>query len=271
MISERSLLVKGTCARVGAVLFLLALPAAPAFANAPLEGPDLQTITVESDADGMVGTRPDRGPFELRLEASSVFPMMVGGGLTLETPGDLRLSLSAGVTPTLYIDAVRAAVGADGLASQSAVESLLAHMEEPFVFRFDYAWKPSWAKGFFISVGYGFIRAAATLPAGEVPEDLWSRIDGMTAESTAFMNVAIHMANAEIGYELDLADHWMMRIAIGGSFTFAARSDMRVSNVNDTAADIDDGSTSADDYIESGLTKYGHTPTVSVSFGYRAF
>ena len=236
--------------------------------------PELQEIPnteLASRAHTSSNSIADPGLYRIRLEAVTVLPYLVAGGLALETPGDIRIGLSAGATPTAFIDLARTAIKADQLVASNLVDIFLSHVHAPAGARLDFAWQPRSLGGFYLGLGYGFMHIAATLPSTQVPREVWEDISGMTTASVTEMSATLHMTHAAIGWEFAFDRHWSLKVAIGGSFTFAVNAAVDAYEIDDDPGDIADGERTAEQHITTNVLRYAHTPTVNLGLSYRAF
>lgn len=225
------------------------------------------------DRDGAEAP-PDPGRvFHLGLEAVNDFPLDVGGQLTFEMPYGLRLSTSFGVLPRAFVDAISSVAVDAGLYDDNAATLVSNALENAFVWRLHAGWRPFPSAGFYLEVGYGMVsvgsRASSadvvaaltgqTLPAG-VPSDL-----GVDLEST------IHMVDIEIGWELVVASHLVLRLALGAALTVGASTQITPDSSVSGYLPVQQYAGEAEATIDDALTSYAFLPTLSIALGYRLF
>lgn len=211
--------------------------------------------------------------FGVNLEAWAALPLGVGGGLTIEGPAGFRAGFGVGATPGAFIDLGIAAVGQPGSYSAQAALTVRDRLETPLFMRVTFAIAPpSWG-GFYLGIGYGFYRGAATVDAGDIDRGLWPAIAGLNAETTASLTVVSHHVTADIGWEFDLGHNFGLRATLGGVFTFAAHSQLRVTgltkvvSVQEQTASIN----AAESAISEAIVDYGKLPSLTIALTYRLF
>ncbi len=250
------------------VVALICLPlVTPAQAASPeVRGRQVKKVPSPS------GTQRDRSPFNVTIEAGAIMPYFVGGGITLEGPGGFLVKTSVGGTPIGLIGLMRSLLGTEDAYDSTLADNLLDRIDTPLVWRVDLAWRPKGAHGFYLGAGYGFMRLGAQVEPSELPAVFGLTIPGLGTNSRASLSTTLHMVNAELGWEISLGSHWVLRLAAGGSFTFDVNADIELHGLSaaiqtQTAPAVSAAETS----IKDTLKRYGRVPTFSVAIGYRAF
>lgn len=243
------------------LLWLTLLPGVASAAPAVTTDRPFTTTSSVRDTPHFVG----------RLEITTILPYLVGGGVSFEAPGDIRFGTTVGVTPGLFIDMAQNAVGAVQYYDQEVAAVVLDRLEDPLLWRIDLGWAPEAAGGFYFTVGYGFGRLSARFDAGDAPPSWRERLSGMTEDSTASVAATLHLVHADVGWELDLGDDWLMKVSVGGSFTFAASSAIHVGESTEDPAEVAEGADEVEAEINDVLVRYGRAPTIGVALVYRLY
>jgi len=219
------------------------------------------------------GTTRQPGVFGMNLEAQAVLPLGLGAAVTFEGPFGFRAGLGVGATPSAFISLGMEATRQPGTYSNAQATTVLDALEDPLYMRISFALCPPDWSGFYFGVGYGFLRAAASLKAGNVPRDMWPSIAGLNENTYAGLAVVSHHVTADIGWEFALTDRWRLRATVGGIFTFAADSTLSVNNLTKVTSEAEQQRqiTEAEDQISAAVVQYGSIPSVTLALSYRIF
>ena len=126
-------------------------------------------------------------------------------------------------------------------------------------------------KGFFANFGYSFVFLAGQFSPNDATAQLRSQFVGVTPYTVANATATIHALTTEIGFEFETAPSWMVRVAIGGLFTFQSTASINVRAVeNPSSEELTSNMAATEDEIRRALRTYGNIPTLSVSVGFRA-
>lgn len=196
------------------------------------------------------------------LMLSTAVPTALGAELRIETPGRLLLSVFAGGNP--YADALGGLVQSygGGTIGQTLVTSI---GQSAGLFRLQAGWRPSPDAGLELLVGYTLMYSTPVITR--------ATLEGLTGQSFAFdgfdsthLTVAIHAVSAELGWRFVIADHFVVRIGIGGTFTVDSSAHLDVPDAMRRATSAV-GDTEA--LIARSITQYGFVPEGRLAVGYR--
>jgi len=214
----------------------------------------------------------DSGPIKVRVEAQTILPYLVGGALGLDAPGGFQVRTSLGSTPDLFVDAIRGVLeGSVPTFDNSLANTLFERTDGPVGWRLEMGWKPDVLRGFFASFGYSFVFMAGRFSPDDATAQLKSQFVGVTPYTVADATATIHALTTEVGFEFETAPSWMVRIALGGLFTFHSSASINVRAVeNPSNEEMRANMTQTEADIQRALRTYGNIPTLSVSVGFKA-
>lgn len=235
---------------------------------------------------------PHDGPSRTRgvhlgVEAMTDFPVAIGGQVTLEVPYGFRITASAGALIRPYIDVINDTVVSVGGYDQRTADVISASLGNSLVWNIHLAWRPFRRAGFYVAGGYRQVTLGGAVNPVEVVEIATGQTLPQEArailESSYQVTSTLHMIDAELGWELVIARHLTLRLALGAALTVRAHTELPQVNVDVPAQyeqyisqDAADGIISearqiAGDYLDSVYESYVFTPTFSVGLGYRFF
>jgi hypothetical protein len=205
----------------------------------------------------------------LGVEASTDFPLLLGGRLSVEGPGRLRLSTSLGYLPPAYPRAVNDVAVRLDLYERGRAELIEDGLNRALVWRTMVGWRPFPAAGFYVDVGYGLVALG-----GEVnSEAVLAELTGITppggvADREYQVRSVLHMGNVELGWRWLLGSRWTARTGLGAAFTLDANS--RVEPLfTPLFPPLTRAFTSlAEGYLDDTYQRFVHVPTLSFSLGY---
>ncbi len=209
--------------------------------------------------------RASDGGYHLLVEATTDFPVLVGGRLELEFPRHWRLGAAIGATPSAYLDATESIVteiaGVDADIS-ALVRSVL---QQGFAVRTFAAWSPRQSRGFYLQFGYTMMQVSGSVASTDV---LTSVIDDPTfdIEGSATLRSTLHGLHGEIGYRF-LIEDFTLRLALGLLGTVASSSDIRIDSPV-FPAQADQLAQESEAELDAVIRQYAFTPTLSLGLGY---
>lgn len=209
-------------------------------------------------------TAPVRLPSEWAVDVmlATAVPSVVGANVRIETPGRFLIDVMAGGNP--YADGLGGLVesyggGADGHALVSAIGGSAG------LLRLQLGIRPSPDAGLELLAGYSLMYSSPTVTR--------STLEAVTGQSFAYsgfdstqLQVAIHGVSAELGWRFVIADHLVLRIGVGGTFTVASSAHLAVP---DAMREASSAVADAESQISSAITRYGFVPEARVALGYR--
>jgi hypothetical protein len=207
---------------------------------------------------------PVRAPNEWAVDVmlATAIPTALGGEVRVETPGRFLLSVMVGGNP--YGDALGGLVesyggGTAGHALVSAIGNSAG------VFRLQAGWRPTADAGLELLAGYTLIYSSPMVTRGT--------LETVTGQSFAYagfdatqLQVAIHGISAELGWRFVIAEHLVLRIGIGGTFTVGSSAHL---NVPDAMREASSAVETAEHEIASAISQYGFVPEARVALGWR--
>jgi hypothetical protein len=193
---------------------------------------------------------------------ATAFPTVLGGNVRVETPGRLLIDVLAGGNP--YGDSLGGLVEAyGGGASGHALVTGIA--SNAGILRLQAGWRPSPDAGLEILAGYSLMYSS--------PHVTRATLEAVTGQSFAYssfdstdLHVTIHGISAELGWRFVIADHVVLRIGAGGTFTVASSAHLDVPDEMRMASPAV-GNVESD--IAGAITRYGFVPEARVAVGYR--
>ena len=236
-----------------------------------LGGGDARAAAPEPDEEE-AEEEPKR--WHLDVQAQTNFPVDIGGRLSLEMPGRLRLATSVGALPGSYVDVMNDVAVATGAYTKTTAKVLRGALQRSLVWRLHAGWRPFPRRGLYLEAGYGLAALGGGLTSGDVLALITNNGSIANDGGTAFdVSAMLHMIDAEVGWQWQvLDDHLVLRAAIGYAGTLAAQARIEPTfNPGPLAPIVNHWTRRAEDELESIATRYIHTPVVTLGVGYRFF
>jgi hypothetical protein len=207
---------------------------------------------------------PVHAPSEWAVDVmvGTAVPTVLGGEVRIETPGRFLLDVLVGGNP--YAQSLGDLVQAYG-GSADMRSFVTGIAGSAGMMRLQVGMRPSPDAGLEILAGYSLLYSSPTVTR--------PTLEAVTGQSFAYsgfestqLQVMIHAASAELGWRFVIADHLVLRIGIGGTFTFATSAHLDVSQaMRDAAPAIAD----VEHEIASSIARYGFMPEARIAIGYR--
>jgi len=209
------------------------------------------------------------------LGAGTDFPVAIGVHAHVEAPMRLRLSTSLGLLPVPYVGAINAFVVAVGGYDDNTADLVRSALKSSLIWRTHAGYRPFSRLGLYFEGGYGLVALGGSATGPELVEGLTGRTipanatRGGTARSYDVASV-LHMLDVEVGYEVTLAPHVQLRLALGGAFTIASATNIEP-RFTPTAVGqraVDELTAYGERYLDDTFTSYVFTPVVSTGLAY---
>jgi len=203
-------------------------------------------------------------------EVGSDVPLDLGVAVRAESPERLRGGLTLGYLPGGYVALINDTVGSLGGYDASTAEVIEKALERSLVVRLHGGWRPWAGRGFYFGGGASLIALGGAATGQEILSAASGQpVEAPRAASTDYdLSTHVLLADVEVGWDFELAPHWTLRAALGGSFTLDAGSEitLRDGSPNRLQAAFSDA---AEVWLEETLETYVHTPLVTLAGGYR--
>ena len=241
-----------------------------------------QTTVESEDGSGAYATSPkdaEQTPWSVRLEGITDAPLQIGAGLLIEAPARLRLRSSVGVMSGTYIRWSNALIDAiEEDYPEQAAELISNSLENSLVWRTQLGLRPFAHTGLYVHGGYTYVRLGGAVTGAELLEAALA-IDveeGDTSQMRVADEVeidsALHMIDAELGWEWWPATRLSIRLGVGLSYTFSSSSEVTARFDADRDVDPDrvaELERAGEDYLNLVYQNYLHPPTVTLALGWR--
>jgi len=207
---------------------------------------------------------PVRAPSEWAVDVmlATAVPTGLGGNVRIETPGRFLIDVLVGGNP--YADTLGSLVEAYG-GGVPAHQFVTAIGQSAGIMRLQVGWRPTPDAGFEILAGYSLMYSSPTISR--------PTLEAVTGQSFAYagfdstqLQVAIHGVTAELGWRFVIADHLVLRLGIGGTFTVASSAHLAVP---DAMREASPAVATAEGEIAGSIARYGFVPEARVALGYR--
>lgn len=203
------------------------------------------------------------------------FPIDIGGRLILETPSRVRFLLGLGGMPESFQRAANDVIVAVGGYDAEMAAIVDDTLRAAFVLHTGIGLRPAKNKGFVIDVGYRMIMVTAQ----NTPSSVLAQVSNVVVPASVQdfagdqlrLRSYLHQATVRAGWEWLAADRLSIRFDIGGSFTFDTSHSLISHGEEEVPQSATEYITEAESQLDVIFRKYGHTPTVGLSFGYRWF
>lgn len=207
------------------------------------------------------------------LEVFTSFPTDVGLRGTLEGPGRVRLTGSAGVLPRPYLDAINDTATANAWYDDKTADLIDVALADALVLRAHVGWRPFPKEGFQFELGYGWIGLGGGITGAElIAIETGYDLSAFLGDQYPFAaSASLHRVEASFGWEHVFGGHFLLRWDIGASYTFEATADVHhdfdAPAIFDPFFDRVEGK--ANDELVKVLEQYVHTPILAVGVGWR--
>lgn len=247
---------------LGAVLLLPA--SAEAQLGRRLDRP-ARTALAEATTDTPTSTSLMPDGWALDLTAQTSLPVSIGIEAQLQTPIGLFATLSAGHTPNAYLsllgDIVEGA-GAFGDDIRPLIDEVIAN--GAWNVRVGLGVNP--IEGLELSVGYTYLGANSTVTRRAIETATGQRIPYRGMREVP-VGIEMHALHGRLGYRFVIEDHLVIRAAIG--WTHAVGMSARLEVPAEVREIEDNPATEIEEGVAESYGRYGFTPEVLVSAGYR--
>jgi hypothetical protein len=228
-------------------------------------------------AASQVAQAEEAQPADHRLEVSALtrLPVMVGGGLTWESPQRIRASFSAGAMPGAYVDLTNAAMTGFDIYSETVAEIIDKALRRSLVLHTQVGFRPLPRRGLHLDLGYqalvlGGDSTDLSVFAEATDPRLLERAQDVTGDLE--VRVADHMLTAEAGYQWTIRERFLVGTSLGFAYTVASPSTVSATRSPNNAVEeeiIEATTTSTEDYLTYVFEEWVHLPMIGVSVGYR--
>lgn len=215
------------------------------------------------DAPGLEAPASPSG-WVLDLVAVTSVPLSVGVEANVETPVGLTAHLSFGHTPNAYLDGVASALRGAGVY-EANVEPVVREAIAGGAWNVRAGVGFTLREGLELAVGYTYLGGNASLTPNALEAAVGHpvRWPGMTVVPLA---VELHALHARLGWRFVVEEHLVLRVAIGWAHAVATSAHVEVPAEHDTPGGPADR---MEEGIERALGRYGFTPELLLSAGYR--
>jgi len=211
---------------------------------------------------------PSPAPIQGSIEVVTDVPILVGVRPTVYVPGRLHWAGTVGFMPRGYLQLVDSISVSAGWYDPITADLIEAALGSALIVRNHIGWQPFQKHGFFFEAGHG----VAFLGGGLVVGDLLGEATGQFVPPTLAgrglrVNTVVQQLDVALGWRFEVAEHVLVRLDIGGAFTIA--SSTRIQPEGGELPFSGPFLREGEDYLDSTLKKYVHTPTIGIGIGYR--
>jgi hypothetical protein len=211
-------------------------------------------------------TPPRGSEFGFDLAVATHVPISVGVEANLELPLGLVVRAHIGLMPEPYIAIINGI--ATGLGAYDAdVASLVSRSGgNALVFRPSLGVRPFTGYGFEILAGYTLIAASTRVDVASIERATGQAMDWPGLESIG-ISAQLHAFHVELGWRATIAEHLVIRAALGWMHTLhaEARLDVPVELRARARGRIEQ----IEGRVVSALESYGFSPEARIAIGYR--
>ncbi len=251
----------------------------PSAAPTPVSAPPAAATSLPAHAPASLAPRPSARPA----------PVPDAPDAPSDAPSPVRLEVLVGATVPIDVDLSARLVLFDRLfiggslgfgvygslfsAAVQPFDSRAAQLAAPiadgvFVATVSAGFRPFAGYGLELVGGYTLLHATPSLDAATVSAALGTQLTLPAGLSTLQLDATLQALHVELGWTIVIADHFLIRPALGWTQTLAASATVSTTPtvaIPQVAAALD----ATSQLITSALTSYAMTPTVSLAVGYR--
>jgi hypothetical protein len=202
----------------------------------------------------------------LSLGVGTDFPVAAGAYVRAEVGPRIQLGLSVGWMPGAYVDAVNAVLTTFDVYGDTSARLIAATLSDSLSARAQVGWRPVASSGFYVTGGYGFLGLGGRLTSTE----LLTTVTGRTLDNPLLERVGVnasnrlHQALLELGWRFRLSHALQLEAALGGFYTFAADSSLRLGDRPELASDFQPLRSAAESWLDSRIERWVHGGTLSL-------
>jgi len=234
----------------------------------------LTALLCLTSADALAGEGLPEG-HEIDAYVGTDFPLMVGAGVTYESPMRLRGELTGGLMPGGYVDTINWGLTTFDIYSDTVADLIDAILKNALVARAEVGYRPWESRGWTASAGYQHLRVLGnTTSVGDylegVDEEAIEKVQEFSGD--LLVNAGVHQVMGELGYERMIKDPWKIRATLGFAYTFKANTAVAASrDANDPVeeAALEIVTVEAESYLDFVFEEWVHLPMLGLSAGYR--
>ncbi len=213
-----------------------------------------------------VRAEPDRHG-ALAIGAGTDFPISVGGYLRSELGPRIQLGASLGFLPRSYFETLNDTLMRYDAYDASTGALLQTALKNALVARAQLGWRPFPRSGFYLAGSYTWIGLGGDISGAEALQALsgsgtsFEVLEGLQLEASA----VAHQAGGELGWRWRLGDVLALEAALGGFYTFDARSDLTLAAADGGEVLLADVLLPlGEDYLNDQMQRYLHGGYVSL-------
>lgn len=210
----------------------------------------------------------------VRPEIGTDLPVQFGGGVLVEGPYRLRGRLAIGYLPGAYVGLANTL--AQGLApdyTDKQAKLVRSALRTSLAWRTQLGWRPFADAGFYTHLSYTALTLGGTVRSDDVVDAALARDtlpDSLPSTDIDFDSSA-HMMGFELGWEFDLVEDLVLRLALGWAYTIAAHADVdvRATPDPDIRGEVENFENDTERVVERAYRQYLHPPTLGIGLGWR--
>jgi hypothetical protein len=249
----------------------LALARALPVVGALLLAPSRAAHAAVPDASLPPPPAPSAPRWHFALGVETDVPVDLAVRAEAETPFRLRLSTSVGFLPGAYVQALNGVLEGAGAYDAATGTLISSTLQSSLVWRTHLGVRPFSKLGLYGDVGYGLVALGGSASTSDVLSAVtgkqFPQTEGTSARAFG-INATLHMLDVEIGWTFDVADHVLLRVAIGGAFTLAAPTTVTPQFTPRAPAAVGQFTSEAATYLSNEMTSYVFTPVLTVGGAY---
>lgn len=204
------------------------------------------------------------------IEAMTDFPLQVGVQVWAELPYRIRLTMSAGELPDLYLQTINSIAVSAGAYNQSQASLITELLDRAATWRLQVGWRPFKSRGAYFEAGFGILTLEKGLVLGDVVQ-LATSFPVPRQGPTGFgyrADTVVETVGVEVGW---IWYPWR-NLTIRLSLAFASAVSAQVSITPNFLSTAQRPFTRfAEDYAEELIEKHLIIPTVGLAAGWRLF
>ncbi len=208
---------------------------------------------------------PDDG-VSLDLQVGTLAPLLVGGGVRVNLPGQLIVGVLAGGTPSAYGEVFGDAAAAYG--APSGVSELVSRfLGGAFVLRIEAGVRPVAHAGLELLVHYSAMFSAPEISTGAIDQLAGQPIPWPAGITSVQLDGVLHGFGGELAWALEPVSGLLIRLALG--LTYFGGASMRVVVPQELRAAAGGQIEAVERRIASTFTTYGVVPYAGLTAGWR--
>lgn len=198
------------------------------------------------------------------LSVGTHLPLSIGVDAQLELPLRFLVSLHLGWMPPAYVEMINATATAFGWYNEPMADLLAAAIQRSFVLRASVGWRPFEHEGFMFLFGYTLVTIGGGVTSAQAVQAVTGYEMDPRHSTDIDIQTVLHALHASVGWQWLLADHFLIRTAVGYVHTILSETSTDAGAAAEMLP-MEEAERLVDDVLQT----HALSPEVHLTAGYR--